>query len=293
MSPQLKPLRRSQPSATVRLLRWGFTHLGPHLPALAGRLAYHLWFATRRFPPPAREHAWQSNARLGQLKHAASQLATYQWGDEQRPRVLLIHGWNARALQLGAFVEPLLAAGFQVLGFDAPAHGRSPGNSTNIFEISHAIQALERAQGPFAGAIAHSFGVPAVARALLDGMTLPRLVAIAAPADGHFLLQRFAAQLQVPEAVIERMRKRMTARFGLDIFTRLATVDMFAQLQLPGLILHDRQDRDIPWQHAERLQRAWPQASLHLTQGLGHTRILRDPQVVEQAVQFLHLRRNT
>lgn len=270
-----------------RLLRAGFRYLGPHFHRLAGRLAYRLWFATRRFPEPAREQRWAAAAERDSVFWEGRPLQRYQWGDPAAPAILLVHGWNGRGPQLGAFAAPLNAAGLRVVGFDAPGHGCSPGRSTNIFEFAAAVRALAAASGPIAGAVAHSFGVPACARALAQGWELPRLVAIAAPADAEFLLTRFARLLDIPDPVIAAMRERVERRFGMDIFARLATDEMLKDRPLPGLIIHDRDDRDVPSTHAERLHRAWPGSRLLLTDNLGHRRILRDRDVIAAAVRFL------
>ncbi|HEY9147257.1 MAG TPA: alpha/beta hydrolase [Thiobacillus sp.] len=271
----------------MRLLRAGFRHIGPYVPTLAGRWAYRLWFATRRFPEPPRETHWREQALTDRFSAQGTALARYTWGVAEAPAILLIHGWNGRGTQLGAFVEPLLRAGFRVVAFDAPGHGRSPGRSTNIFEYADAIHVLAQISAPVAGAIAHSFGVPATVRALQQGLTLPRLVAISAPAGAEFLLRRFAHLLDIPETVITAMRARIERNFGLDIFARLSTEAMLAESSLPGLIIHDRGDRDVPVTHAERLHRAWPGARQLITEGLGHRRILRDAAVLEAVIGFL------
>jgi pimeloyl-ACP methyl ester carboxylesterase len=277
----------SQIPLSIRLLRAGFRYLGPYFPVLAGRLAYRLWFSTQRHPEPARERRWAAAANHDGVTWGKIQLQRYQWGDPDAPAVLLIHGWNGRGPQLGAFAEPLNAAGLRAVAFDAPAHGRSPGGSTNIFEFAAAIQTVAAASGPIAGAIAHSFGVPACARALVQGWDLPRLAAIAAPADAVFLLARFARMLDIPDATIAAMRQRVEQRFGMDIFARLATDEMLKECAVSGLIIHDRDDRDVPSTHAERLHRAWPGSQLLLTDNLGHRRILRDRDVIATTVDFL------
>lgn len=272
---------------SLRLLRAGFRYAGPHIPALAGRWAYRLWFATRRFPEPPRETHWREQARTDRFSAQGTALTRYTWGAVEAPAILLIHGWNGRGTQLGAFAEPLQQAGFRVVAFDAPGHGRSPGKSTNIFEYADAIRALAQNSAPVAGAVAHSFGVPATVRALQRDLRLPRLVAISAPASAEFLLRRFAHLLDIPDNVIAAMRARIERNFGLDIFARLSTEAMLADLHLPGLIIHDRGDRDVPVAHAGRLQRAWPDAQQLITEGLGHRRILRDTAVIAAAVDFL------
>ena len=272
---------------SLQLMRAGFRHLGPYAPDLAGRWACRLWFATRRSPSPPREHNWRTQARVDRIEAGGRTLARYQWGAPEDPAILLIHGWNGRGLQLGGFAEPLVSAGFRAVAFDAPGHGDSPGKSTHIFDYAQAIQVMAETSGPLAGAIAHSFGVPAVARALLQGLALPRLVAIAAPAEAEFLVQRFAKHLYIPATVIAAMRARVERRFGMDIFLRLSTEVMLAEQNIPGLIIQDRSDRDVPATHAARLLRAWQGAQLIYTEGLGHNRILRDAAVIARAVEFL------
>lgn len=272
---------------SLRLMRAGFRHVGAYLPNLAGYWACRLWFATRRSPVPPRELQWRAHALTDTVDCAGRPLARYQWGMPDAPAILLIHGWNGRGLQLGGFAAPLVNAGFRVVTFDAPGHGDSPGNSTHILDYARAVQVMADSSGPLAGAVAHSFGVPAVARALLQGLRLPRLVAIAAPADADFLVRRFADHLDIPAAVIAAMRARIERRFGMDIFLRLSTEAMLAETAIPGLIIHDRNDRDVPAAHAERLRRAWPGAQIVYTDGLGHNRILRDAGVIAAAVDFL------
>jgi hypothetical protein len=43
----------------------------------------------------------------------------------------------------------------------------------------------------------------------------------------------------------------------------------------------------IPWRQGLRVARAWPDARLLLTEGLGHGRILRDDGVTRAAADFI------
>lgn len=272
---------------SLRLRRAGFRLLGPYAPYLTSYWAYRLWFSTQRSPNPVRESRWRDSACIDRIFSAGKQLVRYQWGEAQAPGILLIHGWNGRGLQLAAFAAPLVHAGLRVIAFDAPGHGDSPGNRTDIFEYAQAIQDVAAHSGILQGAIAHSFGVPAVAQALVQGFNLLRLVAIAAPVDTEFLVQRFAAHLDIPAPVIAAMRQRIERGFGMDIISRLSTERMLMGQTLPAIIIHDREDRDIPVAHAKRLQHSLPHAQLLITEGLGHSRILRDPNVIAAAVDFL------
>ena len=55
----------------------------------------------------------------------------------------------------------------------------------------------------------------------------------------------------------------------------------------PALIVHDLEDREVPWSEGERYARYWPEARLLSTSGLGHNRILTEPAVITAALSFL------
>jgi pimeloyl-ACP methyl ester carboxylesterase len=188
---------------------------------------------------------------------------------------------------MGAFAAPLVEAGFRALALDAPGHGRSPGNSTSLFQIRDAIQQLADDFGPLQGIITHSFGAMVVTRALRDGLEAGRVVCIAAPTRLAFLVDSFCQALEIPARVRADLIRRMQLRFGDDIEAQIAADVNAAQLDLPALIIHDREDTEVPWHQAEQLARAWPGARLLLTRGLGHTRILRHRDVIRASVAFL------
>ena len=49
-------------------------------------------------------------------------------------------------------------AGYQVVGFDGPAHGKSDGKNTNLNEFELTIQTIVKHAGNVQAIIAHSFG---------------------------------------------------------------------------------------------------------------------------------------
>jgi len=55
----------------------------------------------------------------------------------------------------------------------------------------------------------------------------------------------------------------------------------------PMLVIHDREDREVPFSEGRRHVLNWPGARLQATRGLGHRRLLEDPAVIEAAVDFI------
>jgi pimeloyl-ACP methyl ester carboxylesterase len=282
--------RRNQRRRTpfvLKLIRFGFRRLGPLFPGPMARYAYRKWTATRRHPVPARELAWAEGAETSRIASEHGEIAVYRWGEG--PTVLLIHGWDGRGTQLGGFAAPLVEAGYQVVAFDSPGHGKSPGDSSSIFKFTDAAQAVVAAHGPLSGVIAHSFGAAVTAYALNTGrFQAPRVVGISAPASIRYLLDRYCHILHIPPRVRRRMEALLEAEYHPGIWDEISPeVNARGILDTQALFLHDDKDRDVPMEQAERLHAAWSGARLERTSGLGHNRILRNPEIIDRAVAFI------
>jgi len=266
-------------------MRLVFATLGEWLPGLMGRWAYRLWFRTHRFRAPAPEQAIAGHARRRTLSVAGVPVVVYEWGSG--PAVVFVHGWSGRGTQAAAFVDAFVAAGCRVVGFDAPAHGETPGRQTNILEIAASLQAIADEYGPVQGVITHSFGGMVLAYALNHGLQAGRVVCICPPASVDSLVDNFQASLQMTDATVRVLRQRLEQRFHRNIWEELSTVANARRQVAPALFIHDTDDGDVPWQEGKRVADAWPGAEYLQTSGLGHRRILRDPDVVRAAVDFI------
>jgi pimeloyl-ACP methyl ester carboxylesterase len=272
-------------SVALSSLRAGFAAANVISPGLAAAGAARLFMSTHRRPMPARERAHLQGARRVDLASEYGPLAVWIWGDEGMPTVALLHGWEGRASQLGAFAPPLVASGFRVVALDAPGHGDSPGRSSSLVALGDALRALGRRFGPFAGVIAHSAGSPAAIHALTRGLAAGRLVVVAPGVDLEGFSREFARLFGLSEAVRKGMQRRVERKVGVswnDLDPRRAPADV----RVPLLVIHDRGDREAPFAGGESLARAWG-ARLLATEGLGHTRILWDEAVVAATTEFL------
>lgn len=280
--------RKSTIGRTVFLnsLRAGFAAVGAISPELAGAGAARLFLSTRRHPVPDRDRADLQSARSWELASEWGPLAAWTWGSETAPPIVLLHGWEGRASQLGAFAPPLAAAGFRVVGLDAPGHGDSPGRSSSLVAIARALQALGDHLGPLAGIVAHSAGSTSSVHALARGLSAERLVCVAPGVDLGGYADQFSRLFGLSGAVGRSMRRRIERQIGVT-WEELDPCRAAADLRIPLLVLHDRKDREAPFSGGVALARAWPGARLIATEGLGHTRILRDESVVAQVTEFL------
>jgi pimeloyl-ACP methyl ester carboxylesterase len=271
---------------SLRLMRFMFSRAGAMFPGLMGYWAVRLWFRTRRFPQPAAARRVVERARREILPVDGLPIAIYRWGEG--PIVLFVHGWSGRGNQVAAFVEPLNQAGYQVVSVDAPGHGETPGDRTNLLECAAVLQAVISHYGPVHAAITHSFGGMVLAYALRHGMQVGRAVCISAPATIEFLINAFAQTLSMHSSVIEVMWRRLEQRFGGGYRQRISTINNVHGLGgVPALIIHDKDDTSVPWQQGRMIADAWPGAQFLKTSGLGHGRILRDARTIQAAVEFI------
>lgn len=252
------------------------------------------WFMSppRHGLPPV-EQDWQDRAVTREVALAPQpvaewsgrRVAVHHWGPEDAPTVLLMHGWGGRATQLWPYIQPLLDAGFAVLGVDAPGHGQSEGRTSALPLFIAALQtAVAR---PLHGVIAHSLGGAAATLALDHGLKARRVALIAPPVDLEAYSRRFARFIGLPEPLRRTMQERFEHRLQLP----WQALDPRPAASRSGdtgvLIVHDRGDREVPFEAGMSLADAWPGSQRLVTDHLGHRRILKDQRVVDSVLGYI------
>jgi pimeloyl-ACP methyl ester carboxylesterase len=270
----------------LRGMRAGFAAANALSPNLAGAGAASLFMSTRRHPVPARERAYLRDAERVDLPVDPGPLAAWVWGREGAPTVALIHGWEGRGSQLGAFAAPLVAAGFRVVAVDAPGHGDSPGRSSSLVAIAGALRRVGVRFGPLAGVIAHSAGTVGAVHSIAHGLAVDRLVCVAPGVDLEGYVLQFARMFGLSAGASQALKLRIERHVGVTM-RELDPRRSAASMRAPLLVIHDRMDRETPFADGEAFARSWPGARLIATEGLGHTRILWDERVVSAATDFL------
>lgn len=265
-------------------------------------LAERLFTTPRRHPRPDRERNVLATAREGSVhvtlrsprwNNQTVRIPTWRWG--VGPTVLLVHGWEGRGSQLGAFVAPLVAAGMSVTTFDAPGHGRSPEHRLYLTDLADCITDVAESVAdsnaedgsPLHGVVAHSFGAAAALLAYTrNGTRAPRNVMLAPNVLIDEAVRRFARFVGLDDADRIALEQRLAIQTGFGI-------DALRLPQLTGerddalLVVHDREDNEVDFEHGKQLAALWPNAQLHATSGLGHRRVLRDDVVIADVVEFV------
>ena len=225
-----------------------------------------------------------SNATRHVINYGSASLAAWSWGEG--PPVLLLHGWESRASHMIGFVPELIRAGLCAIALDAPAHGESDGDTTDVVDYGRAVTTAAAHFGPLAALIAHSVGSAAALYAYAHGVRVEASVQLCGPASLTRVLRRGGAAAGLDATGIARLEALMVAHLGLPL-EEMELSSLCAGMVHPALILHDPEDRELCVSESRTLAAAWPGSTLSFVSGLGHRRILRDPSVISSVVGFI------
>ncbi|MBV7335157.1 lipase family protein [Chloroflexi bacterium TSY] len=134
--------------------------------------------------------------------------------------------------------------------------------------------------------IGHSFGGVCAAFALNEGADAKKLVTIGSPASMDYILTMFMKQLGVSAPTLTILKARLE-ELGQRPIVQFSLAHLIDQINIPGLIVHDHQDREVIHEQALILREHWPKAEQISTSGLGHHRILRDANVIAAICEFI------
>ena len=270
------------------IVRTVFPMLERIAPFLADGIFRMVFYFPLKYPLPDKEIETEKMGQAFSLSVNGKTIRGHRWGDPTKPYILLVHGWAGRATQFRKFIPALVDRGFHVIGPDGPAHGRSDGIKTSIPEFEQMFWVIFEKFGEPAGIITHSFGGAAMMNAALHGLSIKKLVNIASPTIGDEILLTFLRAINGSWRSAERFKRYVIRRTGksFDDFTALYAVQRLPK-PIDLLMINDAEDKDVVFRSAEELLKVYPSAKLYKTSGLGHTRILRDDQVITKALEFI------
>ena len=294
-APTLPAGKVAKLSPALKAFAWSMRALDRIAPRLTTELMLRHFVRPRRRRHSDYRSCLPAGAERLAVEHRGQSLTGWRWGDTG-PAVLLVHGWEDHCGAMLSLVQPLRERGYRVFALDAPGHGLSPNLDTQLLDTGEALAALMQQQGRFRAIIAHSYGAAATA-ALLQRQpqwTPDHLTLVSPMQDIRQHLAIFAGIAGLSLAGWNRLQHRVADLLGrpLDDISTLKAADC---LQVPGLVIHDRDDPLIPYVVSARIAERWQGCELLATQGLGHRRALNCPDVLRAILGHLetHLQKGT
>ena len=236
---------------------------------------------------PKREHAMEheSAQKTITISEINKEIVVYEYGKSDK-KILLVHGWSGRGTQLVKIADELLKNGFMTISFDAPAHGKSKGNSSIMIEFIASILEIEKQYGPFEFAIGHSLGGMSVLNAIKQSLKIKKAVIIGSGDIIQDIIDDFICKLRLNPEYGIKLRNHFEAKFGgkMDDYSAYKAAE---KTEIPVLIIHDKDDHDVSVKAAYNIQKHLKNSEIMITESLGHRKILGNDDVIKKIIEFL------
>jgi len=158
---------------------------------------------------------------------------------------------------------------------------------------SGVVAAVAEQEGTLHALIGHSFGCGTSLLAIDRlGVAPEKLVLISCFADILWTVEQFGAAYALNEKSLAAMRDEAEKRYGHAYgkpwrWPDLSPINTIKSVRGDILLIHDRDDQEVPYDHAEQLQQAAPKAELFTTRRMGHRKILMSKKAVNACVDFV------
>ena len=212
-------------------------------------------------------------------------IVVYQLGTGEK-KILLAHGWSGRGTQLVKFADALVAKGYTTVSFDAPAHGKSPGNTTIMTDFIASIAEVDRKFGPFDAAVGHSLGGMSLLNAVKSGFKINRLVTIGSGDKVKDILIDFVAKLELKQEFSTHLQQHFEKKYNTEMESYSAYLAA-QSITIPVLVIHDEEDNEVPVWASKNIFANLKNGELLITNNLGHRKILGNQEVIDKTINFI------
>ena len=272
---------------TAKLVTSLFPFLEKNLPSWARSIAIKGFYSPGSMKLRPEDKDFMAAAGNTKLDIRGAKTRFYEWGNHDE-YVLLIHGWGGRASQMKPMAAKFLKSGYRVVGFDAPGHGESAGKQSSIFHMGQCIMRVMERHGQPKAVIGHSLGAIAGLMSVVNGARPDKLVMISAPTLLDDILYKFRTAIKGSQQVDEWLKDHTLSTFYMEM-ENVGGTELAKRLdpKQDVLLVHDRYDSQVGMEHPYAVLKHLPQAETYFTKDLGHSRLLRDEEVIDRVIDYV------
>ena len=254
----------------------------------AAELAFDLFTTPQfRYKKPLPE-IFNESEKL-QFKLHGETVTGYRWNRGGHRKVLIVHGFNSSVAKFDRYIKPLMKKGYEVLAFDAPAHGYSTGKTLNAVMFKEMVEYIHKEYGPIRSYMGHSFGGLAICLALeeIEHTDDCHVVLIAPATESKTAMDIFFSFMKLNEGVRKEFDEYIY-KIGNKPSEWYSVSRAVKNLKAKILWCHDEEDTMTPWKDAKKvMDEKHYNIEFIITKGLGHRRIYRDSNVSKAIIEFL------
>jgi pimeloyl-ACP methyl ester carboxylesterase len=253
-------------------------------PKYASKKALDLFATPRQGRVLENQKTFLKSAEALHLKYNDISISTYTWKGTGKT-VLLAHGWESNSHRWETLINKLNTLNYNVVSLDAPAHGASSGKQFNAVIYSECINIAVEHFKPHI-IIGHSVGGMSTGfyQNTYQNKTLEKLVLLGAPAEFTGVFKRYVEMMSYNKRIEEGLNNLVIDRFNKPP-SYFSLANFAKSIDTETLIIHDIDDKIIPYKDAEMIAQNHKKATFITTKGFGHS--LRNDVVNNHILEYI------
>jgi pimeloyl-ACP methyl ester carboxylesterase len=258
-------------------------------PKLVSRIAYKFMSNPRIRKLRDSEERVLSKSKKEKIEYKNFKIQKYQWGNRNHKTALLIHGWEGQAGNFAAIVDVLLQKGYNVIAFDAPSHGKSSIEKTNMFEFAEFLESQFVTINPQL-IISHSFGSVNTATIFRNNpeYKLDMWIMVTTPHNFLTRVNGISDHFGIKSKAKNELIKLIQNDTNEDInHLNMATYCQELSNVKTAVIVHSKTDKVLPIEGAREVAKAFKRSRLIELDNLGHYSILWSDELKKIIVQHM------
>ncbi len=241
-------------------------------PKLVSRIAYKFMSNPRIRKLRDSEEKVLRKSTMEKVAYKSFEIQKYQWGNQNHKTALLIHGWEGQAGNFAEIVDVLVQKKYNVVAYDAPAHGKSSIAKTTMFEFANFLESQFTSLNPRL-IISHSFGSVNTATIFRNNpdFKLDLWIMVTTP---HKFLTR-VNEISNHFGIKNKARVKLIRLIQDDTNEDINQLNMSVYCQeltnvKKAIIVHSKTDRVLPIEGAREVDKAFVKSKLIELDNLGH-----------------------
>lgn len=247
--------------------------------------AYELFSSPRKGQIKPEQEIFLNKAKTTSIEYNSNKIQTYHWKGEGKT-VILIHGWDSNTHRWKDLIKDLQKENYNIIAFDAPAHGYSEGKLLNVLMYSKCLNRMLKLYRP-EFVIGHSVGAMAIVynQYLKQSSFVEKLVLLGAPSEMSAIMNDYKRILRLSDKFMRALEAYFKEKFDYN-FSEFSIAGFAKNIEKEALIIHDEFDRVASVEAAKAIHKNLKHSRLKITEGAGHS--LNKDEIRKEILNFLN-----
>ena len=278
-------MKRFLQKAIPKLYGFYFNLLSLFSQDKAASIALKVFSTPRRGRILEHQREFLNSARQQRITSEDGLYMLYHWKGNQKT-VMFIHGWDSNTHRWNDLIKDLQKEDYNIIAFDAPAHGNSDGKLLNVPLYSKCLDRVLSLYKPDY-IIGHSVGAMTIVynQYLKKSIFLDKIVLLGSPSDMSRIMKDYQKILKLNPKFMTTLEAYFKQKFGYN-FEEFSIAEFSKTIENKTLIIHDQYDRVAPVEAAHAIHQNLKNSSLKITEGAGHS--LNKEEIRSAIVKFLN-----